>query len=128
MDRARRRPRELSPLPLREGAIRASAAREDWGRGTFAAPSPARTLPRSRAPSREGRGEPKRRVLSGSFAQSAHGQIFDLQEVLDAVFGAFAADAGFLHAAERRHFGGDKAFVDADDAVFQRFRHAPDAT
>src|SRR5262245_20091679 len=33
---------------------------------------------------------------------SAHAQVLDLQEVLDAVFRTFAAGTGFLHAAERR--------------------------
>src|SRR5262245_51248025 len=55
----------------------------------------------------------------------AHAQIFDLEEILDAVFRAFAAGAGFLHAAERRYFGGDDAGVDADDAGLDLFGRAP---
>jgi hypothetical protein len=50
-----------------------------------------------------------------------------VEVVLDAVLRALAADAGFLDAAEGRDFGGDDAGVDADDAVFQRLGHAPDA-
>jgi hypothetical protein len=53
--------------------------------------------------------------------------VLDLEVVLDAVLGAFAAEAGFLHAAEGRHLGRDDAGVDADHAVFQRLGHAPDA-
>src|SRR5215813_12682053 len=60
-------------------------------------------------------------------SDSAHAQVFDLQEVLDAVLRAFAAEAGFLHAAEGRHLGGDDARVDADDAVLDLLGHAPDA-
>ena len=58
---------------------------------------------------------------------AAERQVLHLQVVLDAVFGAFAAEAGLLHAAERRDLGRDDAFVDADDAVFQRLGDAPDA-
>jgi hypothetical protein len=43
------------------------------------------------------------------------------------VVGALAPDARFLHATERRAFGIDEACVGGDDAVFQRFGHAPDA-
>ena len=50
---------------------------------------------------------------------AAHAEVFDLEEVLDAVFGALAAQTGFLHAAKGRYLGGDDALVDADDAVFQ---------
>src|SRR5205823_18840 len=52
---------------------------------------------------------------------------FDLEELLDTVFRAFAADTAFLHAAERRDLGRDDALVDADDAVFERLGDAPDA-
>ena len=62
---------------------------------------------------------------------AALAEVFDFKEFLDAVFGAFAADAAFLHAAERRDlangFGRDDAFVDADDAVFEGLGDAPDA-
>jgi hypothetical protein len=34
---------------------------------------------------------------------AAHAEVFDLEELLDTLFVAFAADAAFLHAAE----GGD---------------------
>jgi hypothetical protein len=60
-------------------------------------------------------------------SDAAHAQVFDLEEVLDAVLGALAAHAGFLHAAEGRDLGGDDAGVDADDAVFQGLGDAPDA-
>jgi len=42
-------------------------------------------------------------------------------------FEAFAADAAFLHAAERGDLGRDDALVDADDAVFERLGDTPDA-
>src|SRR5206468_11577887 len=58
---------------------------------------------------------------------AAHAEVFDLEEFLNAVFRAFAADAAFLHAAERRDLGRDDALVDADDAVFERLGDAPDA-
>ena len=57
----------------------------------------------------------------------AHAEIFDLEEILDAVVRAFAAEAGLLDAAEGRDLGGDDAVVDADDAVFERLGDAPDA-
>src|SRR6202163_4146941 len=58
---------------------------------------------------------------------AAHAEVFDFEEFLDAVFRAFAADAAFLHAAEGGDLGRDDAFVDADDAVFERLGDAPDA-
>ena len=58
---------------------------------------------------------------------AAQAEVFDLEELLDAVFGALAADAAFLHAAEGGDFGRDDALVDADNAVFEGFGDAPDA-
>src|SRR6516164_6334681 len=58
---------------------------------------------------------------------AAEAEVFDLEEFLDAVFRAFAADAAFLHAAEGRDLGRDDALVDADDAVFEGLGDAPDA-
>src|SRR5437016_4450249 len=58
---------------------------------------------------------------------AAEAEVFDLEEFLDAVVRALAADARFLHAAERRDLGRDDAFVDADDAVFQGLGDPPDA-
>src|ERR1051326_8224830 len=51
-------------------------------------------------------------------------QILDLQIILDAVFRSLAAQSGLFHAAEGGDLGRDDAFVDADDAVFQRFGDA----
>src|SRR5437763_3327006 len=62
-----------------------------------------------------------------SAVDAAHAQVLHLEEVLDAVFRALAADAAFLHAAEWRDLGRDDAFVDPDDAVFEGFGNAPDA-
>src|SRR5690606_21976238 len=56
-----------------------------------------------------------------------HAEILHFEIILDAVFRALAAVAAFLHAAERRHFGRADALVGADEAVFQRLRHAPHA-
>ena len=46
---------------------------------------------------------------SRSRCEAAHRQVLHLEEILDAVFGAFAADAGFLEAAEGGDFGRDDA-------------------
>src|SRR5205809_1072760 len=56
---------------------------------------------------------------------SAHTEIFYLHEVVDAVFRALAADAGFLHAAEGRDLGRDDAGVDAHDPGFEPLGDAP---
>src|SRR5260221_1315518 len=58
---------------------------------------------------------------------AAEAEILDLEELLDAVFRALAADAAFLDAAERRDLGRDDPLVDADDAVFERLGNPPDA-
>src|SRR5690242_21964570 len=50
----------------------------------------------------------------GSAVDPAHAEVFDLEELLDAVFGTLAADTAFLHAAERRDLRRDDALVDAD--------------
>src|ERR1700722_15668812 len=60
-------------------------------------------------------------------ANPANRQVFDLQIIVDTVFGAFAAQSGLLDAAERGLGGGDDAFVDTDHAVFQRLGDAEDA-
>src|SRR5215210_2578577 len=64
---------------------------------------------------------------TGSAVDAAEAEVFDFEKFLDAVFRAFAADAAFLHAAERRDFGRDYALVDADDAVFERLGDPEDA-
>src|SRR3989442_14111383 len=62
----------------------------------------------------------------GHYLDAAHAEILHLEEFLDAVFRALAADAAFLDAAERGDLGRDDALVDADDAVFERLGDAPD--
>src|SRR6201997_4991363 len=62
-----------------------------------------------------------------SAVDTAHAEVFDFEEFLDAVFRAFAADAAFLHAAEGGDLGRDDAFIDADDAVFEGLGDAPNA-
>jgi hypothetical protein len=54
----------------------------------------------------------------------AHAEVFDFEKFLDVR--TFAADAALLHAAERRGLDRHDAFVDADDAVFERLGDAPD--
>src|SRR5579862_9934801 len=54
-------------------------------------------------------------------------QVLDLEEVVDAVLGAFAAQARLLHAAEGRDLVGEDADVDADHARLDRFGDAEDA-
>src|ERR1700680_1181627 len=63
----------------------------------------------------------------GSAVDATHAQVFDLEELLDAVVRALAADAALLHAAERGDLGRDDALVDAADAVFERLCDPPDA-
>src|SRR6516162_7094675 len=74
-------------------------------------------------------GWPARRIhrQNALAVDAAHAEVFDLEEFLDAVFRAFAADAAFLHAAKRGDLGRDDAFVDADDAVFEPLGDPPDA-
>src|SRR3954452_2551676 len=62
-----------------------------------------------------------------SAVDAAHAQVLHLEIILDAVFRSLAADAAFLHAAERRDLGRDDALVYPDDAVFERLGNAPDA-
>ena len=61
---------------------------------------------------------------------ATHAEVFDFEEFLDAVFRAPVnprwADAAFVHAAEGGDLGRDDAFVDADDAVFERLGDASD--
>src|SRR5690242_15654309 len=57
---------------------------------------------------------------------AAVAKVLDLQELLHAVFRAFASETGLLDTAERRDLRGDDPGIDADDSVLERFRHAPD--
>src|SRR3546814_3063137 len=50
-----------------------------------------------------------KRAWQLAVSHAAHAEVLHLEEFLDAVLGAFAADAGFLHAAEGRDLGGDEA-------------------
>ena len=74
-------------------------------------------------------GWPARRIhrQNALAVDAAHAEVFDLEEFLDAVFRAFAADAAFLHAAKRGDLGRDDALVDADNALFEPLCDAPDA-
>src|SRR3546814_20553552 len=66
-----------------------------------------------------------KRAWQLAVSHAAHAEVLHLEEFLDAVLGAFAADAGFLHAAEGRDLGGDAAGVDADQAGPPRLADAP---
>src|SRR5207253_7604362 len=61
-------------------------------------------------------------------SDAAEAEVFDFDEFVDAVLGAFPAEAGFLYAAKGSDFRGYEAAVDADDAVFEGFGDAPDAS
>src|SRR3546814_4377905 len=65
-----------------------------------------------------------KRAWQLAVSHAAHAEVLHLEEFLDAVLGALAADAGFLHAAEGRDLGGDEAGVDADHAGLQRLADA----
>src|SRR5712671_3470154 len=58
---------------------------------------------------------------------AAEAHIFDFEELVHSILGTFAAEAGFLHAAEGRDLGGNDSGVDADNSVFERFGDAPNA-
>ena len=60
--------------------------------------------------------------------QSAHVEGLDLEILLDAVFGALAANAGLLHAAERSDLHRHHAGIKANHAEFELLRDAPGAT
>src|SRR5262249_56750260 len=71
--------------------------------------------------------KPSFRVTPRSL-DSTEADVLDLEEVLDAVLGALAAEAGLLDAAEGRDFVGDDADVHADDARLDRLGVAEDAS
>src|SRR5207302_3936334 len=60
--------------------------------------------------------------------EPGHGEVLQLEPLLDAVLRALAADARLLHAAERRHLRRDEARVQRDDARLERLTDAPRAT
>jgi len=61
----------------------------------------------------------------GASGNSADADVLDLGVVEEPVLRALAARARFLDAAEGRDFRRDEAGVEPDDAVLERFRHAP---
>ena len=65
------------------------------------------------------------RATAGSTLDAADAEVLELGVVEDAVLRAFAAEARFLDAAERRDLGRDDAGVEADDAVLERLGDAP---
>src|SRR4051812_27904576 len=76
----------------------------------------------------EGRGEvPGTTAMISSRIDTAEAHVFHFDELLDAVLGAFTAQARLLHAPERRHLGRDESGVHAHHSVLERFRDAPDA-
>src|SRR5438309_4555703 len=70
---------------------------------------------------------PSRLRFGALGGDAAEAEVFDFDEFVDTVLGAFAAKAGFFYAAEGSDFRGNEAAVDADDAVFEGFGDAPDA-
>src|SRR5882724_12571294 len=58
---------------------------------------------------------------------AAEAHVFDFEKLVHSILGAFAAEAGFLHAAEGRDLGGNDSSVDADNSVLERFGDAPNA-
>src|SRR5258708_8894551 len=65
-------------------------------------------------------------VEDGVTLNPSHHHVFDLDIFFHAEMRAFAPQAAFLDAAERRDLGGDQPGVDADHAGLQRFGHPPD--
>src|SRR5438309_11086524 len=70
---------------------------------------------------------PSRLRFGALGGDAAEAEVFDFDEFVDTVFGAFAAKAGFLYAAEGCDFWGEKAAIAADDAVSAGFANSPDA-
>src|SRR6476469_1119297 len=66
-------------------------------------------------------------ITRSSPSHPSHAQVFGLEPFVDAVLRSLAPDARFLDASERGDFGRDDAGVDPEDAVLQRFGHAPHA-
>src|SRR5207342_601614 len=62
-----------------------------------------------------------RRAVDGADAE-----VLDLEELVDPVVRALAADSRLLEAAEGGALVGDDAGVDADDAELERLADAPD--
>src|SRR5882724_12329786 len=58
---------------------------------------------------------------------AAEAHIFDFEKLVHSILGTFAAEAGFLDAAEGRDLGRNDSGVDADNSVLERFRYAPNA-
>src|SRR6185436_667420 len=108
MDWIEAAPAPQGPLPPCGGGTGWGEVPNIAGRG-FPHPQPLPT---------RGRGTLRLAACAGS--QPAHQHVLGLQELLDAVVGAFAAEPRLLVAAERRYGIGNDALVDADDAAFQR--------
>src|SRR5690348_3687265 len=70
---------------------------------------------------------PRREFRGRALLDSAEADVLDLEELLDAVPGSLASEAGLLHAAERRHLVRDDADVHAHDAGLERLGSAEDA-
>ncbi len=60
------------------------------------------------------------------FSDAAEADIFELHVVIHAVFRAFATGARLFDAVKRCDFGGYQPGVDANNAVFKRFRYLED--
>ena len=80
------------------------------------------------AASTSGRAERQSRSSrASSLFESAKAEVFDFEEVIDAIVRTFASKSRLFDSAERGHFVGDESCVDANHPAFQRLRRPPDA-
>src|SRR6266404_691083 len=63
----------------------------------------------------------------GLSAYPAEAHVFDFEELVHSILGTFAAEAGFLHAAEGRDLRRNDSGVDADNSILEGFRDTPNA-
>src|ERR1700689_2413641 len=67
----------------------------------------------------------RKRPSTASLTHSADADVLDLGVIEDSVLGSFAADAGFLDAAEWGHLSRDDAGVQSDDSVLDGLGNSP---
>src|SRR5579863_7925886 len=65
-------------------------------------------------------------TTAASRSDAAETEIFDFDILINAVFGSFPAEAGFLYAPEGCDFRGNDSCVDADDTVLESLSDSPD--
>src|SRR4051812_24931919 len=96
---------------------------------TDGAPSGVEVASAMASGSRRPRPRPARTSLESAAAGRSHRHrdVLDLQVLVDALLAALAAEAGSLHAAERRRGVGHHALVEPDHAGLQLLAHAEGA-